>query len=238
MGDKKVKPLKVKTKQIDKDLNKAYKKDLGGDNLNKENEKVTNEEILNEKLKEETLNNEDNNVSKEELNSQTIDLDEKIEEKVKKSEQEILKMENEKLKDLLARKSAELDNFIKRTVKEKNDLIEYANESLLKRFLPLLDDFKKALDAAKNSKDYDSLLKGIEMIYEKTLKTFKDTGVKKIEINPGDDFDVNLHEALMQMPSDKFDEGKIVQIAEDGYMLKDKVLRHAKVITSSGNQNN
>jgi len=232
MGDKKVKPLKVKTKQIDKELNKAYKKDLGGETLTKNNEKVIAEEM--NKTEDIAIG-----VEQEDKSTEVLESDEKvarIEEGV--DELEKLKKENEMLKDLLARKSAELDNFIKRTLKEKNELIDYANQSLLLKFLPLLDDFAKALEAGKKGSDCASLLKGIEMIYDKAIKTFSEAGVKRMEINPGDDFNVELHEALMQMPSEEYAEGKIVQVAEDGYLLKDRVLRHAKVLISSGNQNN
>ena len=149
-----------------------------------------------------------------------------------------LEKEVERFKELAARKTAELDNMMKRTLKEKNDLIEFGNAGLFNRLLPLMDDFSKAIATAKDSKDYDSLLKGFEMIFQKAQKTFEEAGVKKMEINPGDEFDVEYHEALMQIPDENIEEGKIAQVAQDGYMLKDRVLRHAKVVTSSGKPNN
>jgi molecular chaperone GrpE len=147
---------------------------------------------------------------------------------------EKLTKENEHLKDQIVRKTAEMDNILKRSIKEKNDLIVYANMGLLTKFLPLMDDFAKAIDAGSKNQDYESLFTGIQMIYKKAEKTFEEAGVKKIEIEPGTKFNVELHEAIMQMPSENIEEGNILQVAQDGFMLRDRVLRHAKVIISSG----
>jgi molecular chaperone GrpE len=144
-----------------------------------------------------------------------------------------LKNERDELRDQVLRKTAEVENIRRRAQKEKQDLIEYANERLLGNLVSVLDDLHTALEAAKKSRDYDALLKGIEMVYNKAEKAFEQAGVKPIVDHVGKPFDVNYHEALMLMPSDE-PEGHVVQEVQRGYMLRNKVLRHAKVITSAG----
>jgi molecular chaperone GrpE len=146
-----------------------------------------------------------------------------------------LRKEKEELREQSIRKAAEMENLRKRSNREKQDMLEYANEKLLAKMLELLDDINSAVDAGKKSQDYDALLKGVEMISAKAEKLFADAGVKPMPDPKGEDFDVDYHEALMHMPSD-LPEGKVVQAVQRGYMLKDKVLRHAKVITSAGNE--
>jgi molecular chaperone GrpE len=137
------------------------------------------------------------------------------------------------LKDQLLRKTAELDNVIKRTAKEKLDLIDYANEKLILKILGIVDDFSNALEAGRKSSDYDSFLKGIELINNKITRLLEEEGVKPIESATGKPFDVNLHEAMMSMPSES-EEGTVIQEMMKGYELRGKVIRHSKVITSSG----
>ena len=149
-----------------------------------------------------------------------------------------LEKEKDELKEQILRKTAELDNMSRRSLKEKNELIDYANSGLFNRLLPIMDDFEKAIESGENGNDFNSLFQGIEMIYNKAVKTFEETGVKKMDVSPGDVFNVDFHEALLQMPSQHIEEGGIVQVAQDGYMFHDKVLRHAKVITSSGRPDN
>lgn len=150
---------------------------------------------------------------------------------------ESLQKDNVELKEMSLRKIAELENFRKRTIKEKTDLIDYANEKLLSNFVEILDDLNSAVSVSSNSDDTGSLKKGLELIYGKAKKMFDDAGVTPMVFNEDTIFDVNFHEALMMMPSEK-PEGTVVQVLQNGYMIKDKVLRHAKVITSSGQLNN
>lgn len=147
---------------------------------------------------------------------------------------EIEKERNE-LKDSVLRKTAEFENLRKRSIKEKQEMIDYANERLLFQFLTIIDDLSNALDASKKSNDFDSLAKGVEMIYNKTVKLFDDQGVSAIENPQGKEFDVHFHEALAHFPSD-LPEGTVVQEIQRGYMIKDKVLRHSKVATSAGTE--
>lgn len=139
------------------------------------------------------------------------------------------------LKDQLLRKTAELDNVIKRTAKEKIDLIDYANEKLIIKLLSIVDDISNAVDAGKKSTDFDSLLKGVELISNKMTKLLEEEGVRQIESYVGKPFDVNLHEAMMSMPSEA-EEGTVLQELLTGFELRGKVIRHAKVITSAGDQ--
>lgn len=163
---------------------------------------------------------------------------EQLENTINENNNQIQKLNNDivELKELSLRKTAELENFRKRSIKEKSDIIEYANEKLLTDFVEILDDLRNALNSTTNTSDVDSVLQGIEMIYNKSKKLFSDAGVQEMEFNPDTQFDVNLHEAMMMTNSDK-PEGTVIQVIQQGYTLKDKVLRHAKVITSSGTVN-
>ncbi len=142
--------------------------------------------------------------------------------------------ERDELKDALVRKVAELENLRKRSIREKQEMVEYANERLLFRFLELLDDISNAVDAGKKSEDYQTLLQGLEMINTKAVKMFEDNGVKKMEDAVNEKFDVDLHEAMMHTPHPEIKEDHVVQVIQPGYMMHDKVLRHARVITSAG----
>jgi len=149
-----------------------------------------------------------------------------------------LEKERDVLKDTVLRKTAELENMRRRVLKEKNELIQYANQSLFQKLLPLMDDFENAIKAGKNRDDYQSLMQGIEMIYNKAVKVFEESGVKKLNLAEGDPFNVDYHEAILKMPSETVEEDGILNVAENGYMYHDKVLRHAKVITSAGKTEN
>ena len=147
-----------------------------------------------------------------------------------------LQNKNAELEDLLIRRTAEFDNFRKRTMQEKIDLLEYGNAKVFSNLVDILDDLRNANDSAKKHQDIVALQSGLEMIYQKTDKLFTEQGVKLMEVQVGDDFDVNLHEALMRQPSD-LPEEKITMILQQGYLYKDKVIKYAKVATSTGNEN-
>jgi molecular chaperone GrpE len=176
---------------------------------------------------------EDENIEIELLKSEEKEQDEKI---LLNDRIQQLEKESEDYKEQLMRKAAEFENFRRRSIREKQDMIDYANERLLFNMLPLLDDMEKAIDSGKISADKDSLLTGLEMIMQKANKIFDESGVKQIDSFVGKPFDVNYHEALMQIPSE-FPEGYVVQEVQKGYMIRDKVLRHSKVITSAGENN-
>ena len=125
---------------------------------------------------------------------------------------------------------AEFDNFRKRTLKEKSELIKNAGESVFKGLLPIVDDFERALKATENSDDAKSMREGLELIYKKLIKFMAQNGVK--EMNPEDrDFDTERHESISVVPvPDDDQKGKILDTVEKGYHINDKVLRHAKVV--------
>ena len=183
----------------------------------------------------EDLKDDSNKTQKEESDKSENNVTE-IKTSESESEDNLFTLEKERddLKEKVLRIAAELDNMRRRSLKEKNELIDYANQRLLNNLLPLIDDFDKAIAACKQNTDCDSLLQGLELIYSKTVKTFEQEGVKKMEINTGNKFNVDFHEALLSMPSQDFENDAIIEVVQDGYMLRDKVLRHAKVITSSG----
>ena len=125
---------------------------------------------------------------------------------------------------------AEFDNLRKRTIKEKSELIKNAAEAVLKGLLPIVDDFERGLNATENVEDPAAVREGMELIYQKLVKYLEKNGVKAID--PEDrEFDTNRHEAISAVPvQDEAQKGKILDTVEKGYMLNDKVLRHAKVV--------
>lgn len=141
--------------------------------------------------------------------------------------------ERDELREQLKRLAAELENFRRRSLREKQEMIDYANERLLYKMLQLIDDISSAIEAGRQSSDIESLLKGIDMINAKALKLFEDAGVVRMENPVGKPFNVDLHDAMMNIPSE-LPEETVVQEVLPGYMIYNKVLRHAKVITSAG----
>ena len=154
--------------------------------------------------------------------------------------------ELETLKNLLAQKEeevekekkeylflmADFDNFRKRTLRERADLIKTASEKALAGLLPIVDDFERGLEAVKDTSDAEAVKEGMQLIYNKFVKYLADNGVKAME-STGADFDSELHEALAMVPAASDDEkGKIKDTVTKGYMLNDKVLRHAKVVVA------
>ncbi len=144
-----------------------------------------------------------------------------------------LEKEREEYKNQALRAAAELQNVLRRTDKEKKEIQEYANRYLLEKMLPILDELAHALDAAKKSTNYESLLSGVEMIYSKTQKIFENAGVQPIVAGSGEPFNVEYHEAIHHIPHEA-PEGHIAHEVQRGYLLRDKVLRHSKVVTSAG----
>lgn len=154
--------------------------------------------------------------------------------------------ELEQLKNLLAQKEAEVekekkeylflmaefDNFRKRTLRERTDLVKTAAEKALNGILPIVDDFERGLDAIKDSTDAQVVKEGMELIYNKFVKYLADNGVKAMD-STGSDFDTELHEAVAMVPAENDGEkGKVKDTVLKGYMINDKVLRHAKVVVA------
>lgn len=131
------------------------------------------------------------------------------------------------LKDKYLRCAAEFDNYKKRTLKEKAELILNGSERTVTAVLPVLDDFERAL--ADKSDDVEAVRKGVEMIYNKFLKALEGIGVKKIDTTDKD-FDTDMHEAVAMVPGQPDEKkGKVIDCLQAGYTLNDKVIRHAKV---------
>lgn len=124
---------------------------------------------------------------------------------------------------------ADFDNFRKRTMREKAELLKNAGERVLSGLLPIVDDFERGLAAAKEAKDAEAVRQGMELIYQKFIKYLESQGVKPME-STGADFDPELHEAIATIPAPTPGlKGKVLDTTQKGYMLNDKVLRHAKV---------
>ena len=145
---------------------------------------------------------------------------------------EELQKQVDQYKDMLLRKAAEFDNFKRRIENETANIVRFATESLIDDLLPVLDDFERSLKHSKGSKDVDALRKGIELIYQKLAKVLEGRGVKAFE-TVGKEFSVDFHDALMQVQRNDLPPHTVIEEVEKGYLLNDKVIRHAKVIVSS-----
>ena len=133
------------------------------------------------------------------------------------------------LKDKYLRQVAEFDNYRKRTLKEKTELILNGGEKVLTALLPVLDDFERAQESFKKSSDVEALREGVSLIFEKFVKTLESQGLKPIDA-VGQDFNTDFHEAIAMIPAPNDDDkGKVIDCIQTGYMLNEKVIRHAKV---------
>ena len=141
-----------------------------------------------------------------------------------------LEVENATLTEARLRAIADLDNARRRAKNDVARSIQYANEDLLKKLLPILDDFHRSVDAGAESRDFDSFFEGITLIRKMMSQTLGEIGVERID-TIGKPFDVEEHEALMRQPSDE-EEGTVISELEPGYRYKDKVIRHAKVVVA------
>ena len=191
-----------------------------------------------EEKTEQTDQTEEKTASQEEAaaDSQTADAApeaDESEEKIELTPEEkiaALEKENADLKDQLLRRAADFDNYRKRMMKEKQDTYDYANAGLLGDLLDSLDNFDRTIDAAKDAKDAKSIADGIKMINKALVKMLEDkyglTGYGK----EGDEFNPDEHEAIGRMEDEKAKNETLAQVYLKGYKLKDKVIRHAKVM--------
>jgi len=136
-------------------------------------------------------------------------------------------------KERYIRLFAEFENYKKRTSKEKMEFFQYANQDMMISMLGVLDDFERALkEIAKNGNEAD--LQGVELIYQKLKSKLTEKGLKPIEVNVGDTFNVDFHEAITQIPAPTEElKGKIVDVVETGYQLHERVIRFSKVVTGN-----
>ncbi|GJM31173.1 MAG: protein GrpE [Saprospiraceae bacterium] len=142
----------------------------------------------------------------------------------------VLQQQNQELKDKYLRLFAEFDNYKKRTIKEKIDLMRTAAQDTLTALLPVLDDFDRAKKIAEDESTTETFSEGVNLVYQKLYTILKQKGLEPMETNNGP-FDPELHEAVTEVPVTQEDmKGKIVDTIEKGYLLKDKIIRHAKVV--------
>ena len=143
--------------------------------------------------------------------------------------QEPSEQEDTDWQDKYLRLYAEFDNFRKRTMRERGDLIRNASMDVLEKMLPVLDDFDRA--AADGSEDVEAVREGRNLIHTKMRQLLEAQGLAKMEVNQGDAFDVELHEAITNIPAPTPElAGKVVDVVEPGYKLNDKIMRYAKVV--------
>lgn len=186
----------------------------------KKNEEIKEEEIL----KQDTEQQEETKVEEKE--------ETKVDETTEKDPLETANETIAHLNDKHLRLSAEFDNYRKRTMKEKSELIRNGGERVITSLLPILDDMERALENIEKTEDLNSIREGIELIYNKYLKVLGENGVEKIETEEKA-FDTDYHEAIAMVPSPEEDKkGKILDCVQNGYILNEKVIRHAKVVVA------
>lgn len=194
--------------------------------MSKKNKKIKTEDLIN---KEETLN--EGNSQVENTDENTSETQELSEENPEESEGDTDENETqesvEEWKDKYIRLYAEFENYKKRTLKEKAELILNGSEKTITAVLPILDDFERAI--ADKTEDAGAIKEGFELIFKKFIKTLEGLGVSKIETQDAD-FNVDYHEAIAMVPGMGDEKkGKIIDCVQTGYTLNDKVIRHAKV---------
>ncbi len=199
-----------------------------------QNEKIKNEDVkksLSDKPKQEQ-NNSEKKSSSEKAKKETKGKKTSSQTKKNKTAEKIKALEKScnELNDKYLRLSAEYDNYRKRTLKERMELIKSAGEDTLINFLPIMDNIDRAKKSVDDAKDIGAIKEGINLIYKHIFDFLTERGIKEIEAI-GETFDTDLHEALTKIPSPSEDlKGKVVDVIEKGYKLKDKVLRFSKVV--------
>ncbi|MCD8297822.1 MAG: nucleotide exchange factor GrpE [Prevotella sp.] len=193
----------------------------------KENEEMKNEQLDDSLKQKESQQGNTKTESDETSSSDKSKDDDNIEEE--KDPLDVALQEIESLKDKYLRSVAEFDNYRKRTLKEKTELILNGSEKAVVAFLPIIDDMERAIDNAEKTEDVETLKEGMKLIFHKMNKVMESLGVKKMNTENAD-FDTDFHEAIAMVPGVEDDKkGKILDCVQTGYMLNDKVIRHAKV---------
>ena len=204
---------------------------------NNQEEMIQDEQVQNPEENKEVQENTDNLSGKEEntdKNKKNIFSRKKDKEKNKiqelENEIEQLKAEKAELNDRFLRLFSEFDNYKKRVSKEKLDLISTASEKVLVSLLPVIDDFERAIAANEKVEDINAIKEGFNLIYNKLVQMMKRFDVEEIQAK-GEEFNTDFHEAVTHFPAQKEeDKGKVIDVTEKGYKLKDKVIRYAKVV--------
>ncbi|WP_294457005.1 nucleotide exchange factor GrpE [uncultured Bacteroides sp.] len=197
-------------------------------NQNPEEEILKNEEAENQQQGAETQTEETNSAENAGEEKETeISEEEKIAKELEETKQAL-----EDYKDKYLRLSAEFDNYRKRTMKEKAELIKNGGEKAISAILPILDDLERALQNMQKADDVKAMYEGIDLIHQKFLKNLGHEGLEKM--NPvGEAFDTDFHEAIALVPApEEAQKGKVLDCVQTGYKLNDKVIRHAKVVVA------
>ncbi|MBR3559286.1 MAG: nucleotide exchange factor GrpE [Bacteroidales bacterium] len=198
---------------------------------------IQEEPVQEPEVKEEEQENTDN-LSEKEENTDTKKKGffskkrDKEKERVQELEAEIeqLKTEKAELNDRFLRLFSEFDNYKKRVSKEKLDLIATASEKVIVSLLPIIDDFERAIAANEKVEDITAIKEGFDLIYNKLIQMMKRFDVEEIQAK-GEEFNTDFHEAVTHFPTQNEEEkGKVIDVTEKGYKLKDKVIRYAKVV--------
>lgn len=193
--------------------------------------KKKNKEVI-EELDEQVQNQENTGENTEKTSDDTPDStqNEASAAKEELSQEEILIAENSELKDKFRRLFAEFDNFKKRKAKERIDYMKTAGQDVIIELLPVLDDFERAIkaneEASGQAADEND---GFILIHKKLMSNLERKGLVKMEAR-GNDFDADLHEAIAEIPGADDQKGKIIDVVEEGYLLNEKIIRHAKVV--------
>lgn len=183
-----------------------------------------NPEVDMESMQQQALNEDFNEAHAEAIDENSVENN---------SEDELttLRAQLEKEKSDYLFLMADFDNFRKRVIKEKADLIKNAAEKALQGLLPIVDDFERGLAATAEDTNAEAVREGMQLIYNKLIKYLADNGVKAMDTQAGSDFDADMHDAIATVPAPVEEQkGKIIDTTQKGYMLNDKVLRHAKVV--------
>ena len=185
---------------------------------------IEEEEVLNENPSEETDNQTEEVENSENAEESENSEDSEEKDPLQKAEEEIADLKNQ-----LLYKVAEFENYRKRTLKERAELILNGGEKFITAILPVLDDMERAIENGAKTDDPAVLREGMELIHQKFMKTLESQGVSKIETTDAD-FDTDVHEAVAMVPGMGDDKkGKVIDCLQQGYKLNDKVIRHAKV---------
>lgn len=205
--------------------NPFYKNNKNRNMDPKEKENINEEELMSEAAQKEAAENEESQTEDVQQDEAALTEEEKLAKELEEANKVI-----EDQKDKYLRLSAEFDNYRKRTMKEKAELILNGGEKTISSILPIVDDFERALKNMETATDVAAVKEGVELIYNKFMSVLAQDGVKVIETKEKP-LDTDFHEAVAVIPTpDKALKGKILDCVQTGYMLNDKVIRHAKVV--------
>lgn len=223
-----------KSKFNDEELNEAMNEQENHDNLSDNADTPKAEEtngVTSEEPVQENPDNQEEEKTKKKRKPLFGQKNAKEEELKKQLEEE--KIKYAELNDRFLRLYSEFDNYKKRTSKEKLDLLATASEKVIVNLLPVVDDFERAMAANEKSEDLAAIKEGFSLIYNKMLQMMKRFDVEEIQAK-GEEFNTDFHEAITHFPAqNEDDKGKVIDVTEKGYKIKDKVIRYAKVVVAN-----